>query len=369
MEGVKKTALYNAHERYGGKIVDFAGWLLPVQYEGIIVEHEAVRNHAGIFDVSHMGEVDITGFQAFDFVQNLVTNDISVLEDNQIIYTLMCYPDGGVVDDLLVYKFDNNHFYLVINASNVDKDFQWMVDNKRSYDIELKNISSEISEVALQGPKAEEILQKLTDTNLSDIKFFFFNREVMIEGVKCLVSRTGYTGEDGFEIYTANENIEKIWDKILETGKDYGLMPCGLGCRDTLRFEAALPLYGNEISSTITPLEAGLGYFVKLAKPQFIGKEALVHQKEVGLKRKTVGFEMVDRAIPRHGYVVEVNGAEAGVVTTGNFSPTLKKNIGIALIDEKYAELGNEIKIVVRNRPLKAVIISKRFYTKNYKKN
>lgn len=369
MESVKRTALYNAHVKYGGKIVDFAGWELPVQYEGILAEHEAVRNHAGLFDVSHMGEVDVIGPGAFAFVQNLVTNDISVLVDNQVIYTLMCYPDGGVVDDLLVYKFDDNHFYLVINAGNADKDYQWMLDNKGDYEVDLKNISSEISEVALQGPKAEEILQKLTKTDLSGIKFFYCNREVVIEGVKCLVSRTGYTGEDGFEIYTTNDSIEKIWDKILEIGKEYGLMPCGLGCRDTLRFEAALPLYGNEISSTITPLEAGLGYFVKLSKESFIGKDALVKQKEIGLSRKTIGFEMLDRAIPRHGYSVMSNGIEIGFVTTGNFSPTLKKNIGIAIIDAKYAEIGNEIQVFVRNKPVKAIITSKKFYTKNYKKN
>lgn len=368
MEGVKKTALFNSHERYGGKVIDFAGWALPVQYEGIIPEHEAVRNAAGLFDVSHMGEVDVTGSGAFEFVQNLVTNDISKLVDNQILYALMCYVDGGVVDDLLVYKFNNEHFYLVINASNVDKDYQWMLDNKGSFNVELKNISNEISEVALQGPKAQEILQKLTKTNIEDIKFFFCNREVYIDDIKCLVSRTGYTGEDGFEIYTSNVNIEKIWDKIIETGKECGLMPCGLGCRDTLRFEAALPLYGNEISSTISPLEAGLGFFVKLGKENFIGKAALAKQKEEGLKRKTVGFEMKDRGIPRHGYEVAENGKVIGFVTTGYFSPTLKKNIGIALIEAEYAEIGSQIDIMVRNKPVKAEVISKKFYNKNYKK-
>lgn len=368
MENVKKTALFNAHERYGGKVIDFAGWALPVQYEGIIPEHEAVRNAAGLFDVSHMGEVEVTGPEAFDFVQNLVTNDISTLVDNQILYGMMCYVDGGVVDDLLVYKFNNEHFYLVINASNVDKDYQWMLDNKGKYNVKLDNISNEVSEVALQGPKAEEILQKLTDTNISDIKFFFCNREVYIDGIKCLVSRTGYTGEDGFEIYTSNDNIEKIWDKINAIGKEYGLMPCGLGCRDTLRFEAALPLYGNEISSTISPLEAGLGFFVKLNKENFIGKDALTKQKEDGLKRKTVGFEMKERGIPRHGYEVAINGKVIGVVTTGYFSPTLKRNIGIALIEAEYSELGTEIDIVIRNKPVKADVISRKFYNKNYKK-
>lgn len=368
MTNLKKTALFNSHEKYGGKLIEFAGWELPVQYEGIIEEHEAVRTAAGLFDVSHMGEVKATGKGAFDFVQNLITNDISVLEDNQILYTLMCYPEGGVVDDLLVYKFDKEHFLLVINAANIGKDYQWILDNSAEYAVDLENISGEISEVALQGPKAQKILQKLTDTNLDEIKFFYCRRNTSVVGVNCLVSRTGYTGEDGFEIYASNEDIEKLWDSILEAGKEEGLKPAGLGARDTLRFEAALPLYGNEISKDITPLEAGLGYFVKLNKENFIGKTALAKQKEEGLKRKLVGFEMKDRGIPRHGYEVTSDNTNIGFVTTGYHSPTLKKNIGLALIDTKYSELGSEINIVIRNKPLKAQIISKKFYNKNYKK-
>jgi len=368
MENVKETALFASHEKYGGKVIDFAGWALPVQYKGIIPEHEAVRTAAGLFDVSHMGEVEVIGEDAFAFVQNLVTNDISVLEDNQVMYALMCYEDGGVVDDLLVYKFSKDYFYLVVNASNVDKDFQCMVSNKGEFNITLKNISREVSEVALQGPKSQEILQKLTDTNLDEVKFFYCKRDVLISGVKCLISRTGYTGEDGFEIYSDNNNIASLWDKILEAGIEEGIMPCGLGCRDTLRFEATLPLYGNEISKDITPLEAGLGFFVKLNKERFIGKCALVKQKEEGLKRKLVGFEMKDKGIPRHGYEAAVNGEIIGFVTTGYYSPTLKKNIGLALIDAEYAEIGNCIHIIVRNKPLKAEVINKKFYNKNYKK-
>jgi glycine cleavage system T protein (aminomethyltransferase) len=365
---LKKTALYDAHLKAEGEIVDFCGWALPVKYEGIIEEHEAVRNEAGIFDVSHMGEVDVKGKQAFDFVQNLVTNDISTLNDNQVLYNLMCYPDGGVVDDLLVYKFSNEHFYLVINAANVDKDFKWMVDNKKDYDIELKNISSEVSEVALQGPKAQDILQKLTKFDLKQIEFFHLNREVDISGVKCLVSRTGYTGEDGFEIYTNNEDIKIIWDKIFEAGEEYGLKPAGLGARDTLRFEASLPLYGHEIAKDITPLEAGLGFFVKLDGDDFIGKEALVKQKAEGLKRRLRGFEMIDRGIAREGCEVFADGKKVGFVTTGYYSPTLKKNIGLALIDFKYSEMGREIEVLIRNKHKKAKIVSKKFYKKNYKK-
>lgn len=368
MENVKKTALYSTHQKLGGKIIDFAGWALPVQYEGIIQEHEAVRNAAGMFDVSHMGEVKAEGKEAFDFVQNLVTNDISVLENHQVIYTLMCYPDGGVVDDLLVYKFDNENFLLVINASNIDKDYQWMKDNSSNFNLKLSNISNEVSQIALQGPKAQSILQKLVNVNLTDIEFFHFNDNVLIDGMKCLVSRTGYTGEDGFEIYTENKNIEKIWNLVMEAGKPEGLKPTGLGCRDTLRFEACLPLYGNEISKDVTPLEAGLGFFVKLKKENFIGKDVLVAQKANGLKRKLVGFEMKDRGIPRHGYEVLGNGEKIGFVTTGYFSPTLKKNIGLALVSADYSQLGTEISVVVRNKPLKAEVISKKFYNKNYKK-
>ncbi|MEG0774972.1 glycine cleavage system aminomethyltransferase GcvT [Clostridium sp.] len=364
----KRTHLYNAHEKYGGKLIDFAGWVLPVQYKGILEEHEAVRNHAGLFDVSHMGEVDATGEEAFEFVQNLVTNDISVLEDNQILYTFMCYPSGGVVDDLLVYRFNENHYYLVINAGNIDKDFKWMQDNKEPFKVDLKNISDDVSQVALQGPKAQEILQLLTDVDLNEIKFFYCKRDVNIAGMSCLVSRTGYTGEDGFEIYTSNENIENLWNSLLNIGKDLGLKPTGLGCRDTLRFEATLPLYGHEINEEITPLEAGFGYFVKLKKEHFIGKDALVKQKEEGLSRKLVGFQMKERGIPRQGYEVFASGEKIGFVTTGYMSPTLKKNIGLALIDAKYSELGTEIEIIIRNKSVKAEVISKKFYTKNYQK-
>lgn len=368
MDNLKKTPLFDAVNKMGGKVIDFAGWALPVQFEGIIQEHEAVRNAAGLFDVSHMGEVEVKGTDAEKFVQNLVTNDVSVLEDNQVLYSLMCYPDGGTVDDLLIYKFASDFFYLVINASNVEKDYQWMVDNKGSFDITLENVSAGIAEMALQGPNAQKILQKLTDTDLTTVKFFYCKRDVIIDGVKCLISRTGYTGEDGFEIYTANNDAAKIWDSLMEAGKEDGLKPAGLGCRDTLRFEATLPLYGNELSKDITPLEAGLGFFVKLNKESFIGKEALVKQKEAGLSRKVIGFEMVDKGIPRHGYEVSAEGNKIGFVTTGYFSPTLKKNIGLALIDIKYTELGTQIDIVVRNRSLKAKVISKKFYDKKYKK-
>lgn len=368
MENLKKTPLFNSYEKYGGKIIDFAGWALPVQYEGIIAEHEAVRTAAGLFDVSHMGEVEIVGEDAFKFVQNLITNDISILEDNQILYALMCYQEGGVVDDLIVYRFNKNHFFLVINAGNIEKDFDWMLSNKEGFDVDITNISSYIAQLAIQGPKAQEILQKLTDTDLGDIKFFFCKRGTLIGGIKCLVSRTGYTGEDGFEIYTDVESVIDLWDKILDVGKEDGLKPIGLGARDTLRFEVNLPLYGNELSESITPLEAGLGFFVKLNKENFIGKDALAKQKKEGLKRKIVGFEMKGKAIPRHAYDVFAGEEKIGTVTTGYLSPSIKKNIGLALIDSKYSELGTTIFIKVRNKLIEAVVVDKRFYKKNYNK-
>jgi len=368
LDNLKITPLYNCYKEYGGKIVEFAGWAMPLQYQGIISEHEAVRNAAGLFDVSHMGEVEIKGADAAEFLQNLVTNDVSILKDNQILYTLMCYENGGIVDDLLVYKFSDEYFYLVINAGNIEKDILWMFECKDLYDVEITNSSSSVAQIAIQGPKAQKILQMITDINLDDIKFFNFKTDVLIDGIKCIVSRTGYTGEDGFEIYTQIDKIENIWHKLLNIGSQEGLKPAGLGCRDTLRFEACLPLYGNEISKDITPLEAGLAFYVKLQKNSFIGKEALLKQKREGLKRKLVGFEMRDRGIPRHGYEVAVLGVKIGEVTTGYLSPTLKKNIGLALIDIKYCELETEIEIVIRGKSLKAEVIDKKFYKNNYKK-
>lgn len=368
MEISKKTGLYHRHNELGGKIIDFAGYLLPVQYEGIIKEHEAVRNAAGLFDVSHMGEVNVNGEEAIGFVQNLITNDIAKLKENEIVYTTMCYEDGGVVDDLLVYKINNNFFYLVINASNTEKDYAWMIKNSNNFNVELENVSESVSQVALQGPKAQEILQKLTVIDLNDIKFYNFKLDVSVNGMECLVSRTGYTGEDGFEIYCKNKDVVAIWDAILKAGEEFGIKPAGLGCRDTLRFEAALPLYGNELSKDVTPLEAGLGFCVKLDKQNFVGKDALASQKAEGLKRKTIGFEMIDRGIPRHGYEVMSDGKVIGFVTTGYAAPTVNKNIGLALIDADYSKLDTEINIVIRNKEVKAKVISKKFLNKNYKK-
>ena len=364
---MKKTPLYEKHVRLNGKIIDFGGWYLPVEYSGIIPEHEAVRTKAGIFDVSHMGEITVKGEDSEKYLQMVLTNDISLLNNNQIAYTTMCYPNGGVVDDLLVYKYSSVDYLLVVNASNTEKDFTWLKENLFG-NTEVLNVSENYAQVALQGPLAQSILQKVTEKDLNEIEFYYFSDNVKIGSIEALVSRTGYTGEDGFEIYFDSTKAEEMWDMLLETGKDSGLMPAGLGSRDTLRFEASLPLYGHELDEDITPLEAGLGFCVKLGKDNFIGKEALVNQKAEGLKRKLVGFEMIDRGIPRSNYEVYAEGRKIGYVTTGSFSPTLKKNIGLALIDSSYAKEGTEIEIIIRNKNLKAEIIKKPFYSKKYKK-
>ena len=361
----KKTPLYDEHIKLGGKVVDYAGWYLPIQYKGLVAEHEAVRNAVGLFDVSHMGVIIVKGKDAVDFVDYLVTNDASKAKDNQITYTFMCQPDGGVVDDFLFYRVGPEHFYLVVNAANIEKDYNWMLNHKKDFEVEITNISPETGILALQGPLAERTLQKLTKKDLNEMKFFTFDESVDINGVNVMLSRNGYTGEDGFEIYAKKDDIVKVWNDLLEAGKEEGIMPTGLGCRDTLRFEASLPLYGHEISETITPLEGGFKYFVKLKKESdFVGKEALNKQWDEGLNRKLAGFEMVERGIPREEYEIQKDGKKIGHVTTGYMSPTLKKNIGNALISPEFTELDSEIDIMIRNKPVKAKIISKNFLQK-----
>jgi aminomethyltransferase len=364
-KGVKRTPLYDMHVRLGGRLIDFGGWELPVQYAGILEEHEQTRNHAGLFDVSHMGEIEVRGPEAEAFIQQLVTNDIGKMEENQVVYSPMCYLHGGTVDDLLVYKYSKEHYLLVVNASNTDKDYQWIHENL-SGKVGIQNVSEQYAQLALQGPGAEAVLQKLTDLPLHTLRFFRFLPELTLAGVNALVSRTGYTGEDGFEIYVSSPAAPGLWEKLLEAGKEEGLVPVGLGARDTLRFEAVLPLYGQELAQDISPLEAGLGIFVKLGKGDFIGREALVKQKEQGLARQLVGFEMLDKGIARSHYEVQRDGKTIGMVTSGTFSPTLKKNLGLALLEKEFAEPGTELEILVRNKPLKAVVVKKPFYVKRY---
>ncbi len=365
---MKKTPLYEIHQGLGGRIIDFGGWALPVQYKGIVEEHLNVRQRAGLFDVSHMGEITCEGAGAEAYIQKMITNDISGLKEGQIAYSPMCYENGGVVDDLLIYKISNAKFLIIVNASNTDKDFEWMKKNL-SGDTVLENLSGKYAQLALQGPLSEAILQKLTDYPLAEIKFFNFKKNVNLSGINALISRTGYTGEDGFEVYIDPSDAEKMWHLIMQAGEDEGLIPAGLGARDTLRFEAALPLYGHEISADITPFEAGLNKFVKINKPMdFIGKKALTEQKEKGVERKLIAFQMVDRGLPREGYEVTINGQKIGFVTTGGFSPSLKINIGLALISSDYSKIGTEIGINIRGKAVKAEVVKKPFYSKKYKK-
>lgn len=351
---LRRTPLYPMHLKYEGKMIDFGGWELPVEYKGtgIIAEHHQVRQKAGLFDVSHMGEVEIRGEQAEAFVQQLITNDISTLHENQVCYSPMCYLDGGCVDDLLVYKYSREHFFLVINAANTEKDFAWMQEHKLP-GVTLENVSAQYAELALQGPLAQEILQPICDADLSVIKYYWFLPKAKVAGIDCIVSRTGYTGEDGFELYTSPEKACELWEAILETGKGE-VLPAGLGARDTLRFEAKLPLYGHELDKDITPLEARLDRFVRLDKASFIGKEALVRQKGKGPERLLVEFEMIGRGIPREHYKVQLNGQNIGWVTSGGYAPTLGKNLGLALVRSEYARQGIEFDIIIRNRPVKA---------------
>lgn len=359
---MKRTVLFDSYAEYGGKTIDFGGWELPVQFSSIKAEHEAVRTKAGLFDVSHMGEVLVTGEGALSYLQKMVTNDVSKLKDGQAQYTAMCYESGGTVDDLLIYKRGDNNYLLVVNASNIDKDLEWM-NSHTTDDVKIEDASSSYALLALQGPIAQEVLQTLTDEPLADIKFFRFKENVDISGHQVLVSRTGYTGEDGFEIYGSPEAIVALWSVILKAGASEGVVPAGLGARDTLRFEAGLPLYGQELSKDISPLETGLGFVVKLNKEEdFFGKEVLASQKENGVPRKLVGVEMIDKGIPRTGYKVFLGEEQIGEVTTGTQSPTLKKNIGFALLNSEHTAEGTEIEVEIRAKRLKAVIIATPFY-------
>jgi aminomethyltransferase len=358
----RRTPLYETHVKYGGKIVEFGGWLLPVQYAGILDEHKTVREKAGLFDVSHMGEVLVKGPDALPFLQRLVTNDIAQITDNQVQYSPMCYQDGGTVDDLLIYKRAQDEYFLVINAANTEKDWRWLQDNSAGYQLELTNLSAATAELALQGPLAETILSKLTTAALAKLQYYWFIPEAEVAGRQVMISRTGYTGEDGFEIYCNPDDAVVLWEKIMEAGQPYGLQPAGLGCRDTLRFEATLPLYGHELSPAITPLEAGLSKFISLDKGEFNGREALVQQQQTGVTRKLVGFELTGRGIPRAEYPVVCEGRQIGVVTTGSYAPTLDKNMGLALVSAEYAEIGRQFAIEIRGKQIPAQVIPKPLY-------
>jgi len=356
----KHTCLYEKHVALGALISPFGGFDMPIQYSGIVDEHQAVRQACGVFDVSHMGEVLVSGAEAERYVNHIFTNDISKISAGQILYGMMCYEDGGVVDDLLVYKKADDCFFLVINASNIDKDWAWIQQQAKNYAVTLENQSDSYGELAVQGPLSETIMDEVLGLSCKDLVFYTFKQ---IDNV--LVSRTGYTGEDGFEIYADAAFINACWDKLIASGR---CKPCGLGCRDTLRFEVGLPLYGDELSADITPIMAGLGMFVKLDKEEFIGREALAKQKAEGPQKKLVGIELHDKAIPRHGYAVLKDGAVIGEVTTGYHSISTDKSVCMALVDAQYAAMDTPVEIQIRKKTFPGVVCRKRFYDKHYKK-
>ncbi len=360
----KRTCLYDKHVALGALISPFGGFDMPIQYSNIVEEHNAVRQACGIFDVSHMGEVLVTGPESEKFVNYIFTNDIADAPDGKIFYGMMLHPTGGVVDDLLVYKMGEKRFFLVINAGNIDKDIAWIMDKANGFDVTVEHQSDKYGEVAVQGPDTEAVIESVLGIPCAEMVFYTC-KEVEYNGETIIISRTGYTGEDGFELYGSHAFTNEVWDKLIASGK---VRPCGLGCRDTLRFEVGLPLYGDELTDEITPLEAGLGMFVKLEKEDFIGKEAIATQKAEGLKRKIVGIELKDKAIPRHGYDVEVDGKVIGAVTTGYNSISTGKSVCMALIDAEYGKLGNELQVRIRKRVFPGVVTKKRFYEKNYKK-
>jgi len=361
---MKRTAFYNIHKSLGAKIVDFGGFEMPVQYTSILEEHRCVRRSVGLFDVSHMGEIEVRGKDAAAFVQKITVNDVSKLSHGKAQYSAMCYEDGGIVDDLLVNHL-GNYCMLVVNAANTEKDFAWMQQHAFS-DVKLVNKSDEISLLAVQGPKSVETLQKLTEFDLSTIPYYHFV-ETKLTGIDAIVSRTGYTGEIGFEVYFSSDISvsEKIWSAIMEAGKEFTIQPVGLGARDTLRLEMGYRLYGNDIDQTTNPLEAGLGWITKLDKEDFIGRDALRRIKQEGLKRNLVGFVVnEEKAFPRHGFEIRHNGSAIGVVTSGTVSPTLEKAIGLGYVARRFTEPGSEVQIVIRDRQAKAEVTKVPFIKK-----
>ncbi|HEY0545956.1 MAG TPA: glycine cleavage system aminomethyltransferase GcvT [Pyrinomonadaceae bacterium] len=367
---LKQTPLNAAHRRMGGRMVDFGGWDMPVQYPaGTVEEHLRTRTRAGLFDVSHMGEIDVRGADAIPFVNRLCSNDASKLSDGQAQYSALTTPEGTVIDDLLVYRFAEDHLLLVVNAGTTEKDWEWLSAHHESEAVKLENVSANYCQLALQGPDALSILQPLTDTQLAEIKYYHFS-EGEVDGVPAIISRTGYTGEDGFEIYAAPDKTEQLWNKFLDAGKQgapEGILPCGLAARNTLRLEAGMALYGHEIDETTTLLEANLGWITKLNKGDFIGRERLARQKEEGVKQKLVGFEMTERGIARDLQDVLIEGERAGRVTSGSPAPFLKKNIGMAYVPTEQANAGQEIHIDVRGRNVAAQIVPVPFYKREKK--
>lgn len=360
---LKRTPLYEQHRALGARLVEFGGWEMPVQYSSILEEHEAVRTHAGLFDVSHMGEFKIEGAGALAFLQSLVPNDVARLAIHQALYTQFCKPDGNVIDDLLIYRLAEEQYMLVVNASNIDKDLAWVKEyGKHAQNMTITDQSDFTALLALQGPEAQAILQSLTEVDLANIRYYRCEAG-LVDGINCLIARTGYTGEDGFELYCAPVDVAELWQKLLTTGKVHGLLPAGLGARDTLRLEAALCLYGHELDEQTNPLEASLDWTIKLKKPDdFIGRDVLQQVKEYGPQKRLVGIEMVDRGIARGGYALYDNEQHIGIVTSGAPGPTVHKNIALAYVDAAHAVIGTSIQVDIRGKRLAAQIVPLPFY-------
>ena len=360
----KRTCLYDRHVSLGAKMVPFGGFEMPIQYTDITDEHQAVRNACGVFDVSHMGEVLVTGPEAERYVQHIFTNDVAGAPVGKIFYGMMLHPHGGTVDDLLVYKMGDEKFFLVINAANIDKDYAWITEQAKDFDVQTENQSEYYGQLAVQGPEAERVVEEVLGLACKELEFYTFK---LIETPQetLIVSRTGYTGEDGFEIYGSHAYIQQAWDKLIDSKQ---AKPCGLGCRDTLRFEVGLPLYGDELTDDISPIMAGLGMFVKLDKEEFVGKEAVARQKAEGVAKKLVGIELEGKAIPRHGYEVVAGEQVIGEVTTGYCSISTGKSVCMALIDAAYAKLDTPVLIRIHRKLQPGKVVKKRFYQKHYKK-
>jgi aminomethyltransferase len=358
----KKTTLYDEHVKHGGKMVEFAGFLMPIQYgKGIFSEVKRVRESVGVFDVSHMGEVEIRGKDALDFVNYLTINDASQLAEYQVQYSAMCYEDGGLVDDLLVYRLPDRYF-LVVNAANTEKDVAWITEHKRG-EVSIEHISDEITQLAVQGPDTEKVVKQLVEIDLQKIEFYW-STETRVAGMDAILSRTGYTGEDGFEIYCKNEYGRKLWKEVFSAGEEFGIEPVGLGARDLLRLEMKYCLYGNDIDKTTTPLEAGLSWILKLEKQNFIGRDALLRKKEAGIGRRLVCFEMTEKGMPRPHYRIFKDDNEVGMVTSGNFSPSVDRFIGLGYLNKPFHKSGTEIQIDIRGSRKGAVVVKPPFYKK-----
>lgn len=361
---MKRTCLYDRHVKLEAKMVPFGGFEMPIQYTDITDEHQAVRQACGVFDVSHMGEVLVEGAEAEKFVQHIFTNDVSGAPVGKIFYGMMLHPNGGTIDDLLVYKMGDEKFFLVINAANIDKDYAWISQQAAQFDVTTENQSDSYGQLAVQGPKAEKVMEEVLALPCSELEFYTF-KLIEAEGETLIVSRTGYTGEDGFEIYGSHAYIQAAWDRLIESKE---AKPCGLGCRDTLRFEVGLPLYGDELTDEISPIMAGLGMFVKLDKEEFVGKEAVARQKAEGVQQKLIGIELEGRAIPRHGYEVVADDKVIGSVTTGYCSISTGKSVCMALVDAAYAKLDTPVQVRIHRKLQPGKVVKKRFYQKHYKK-